>query len=216
MTAVFPPRRLAKALVRQLRLTRGSRILHVGCGRGEVVGLLCRARHQAFGLFDGPPRDPAESSEPPQLQPATLHQSLPFPVHSFDAIIVQQCADYAGSLASPEACTATANLLAALKPGGVLVYCADGEFGQMKRHLAQFPGRGSHVSLGAGGLLYWMLRLIGLARPGLPALKFAIGPEGISRLEWHRIARKAVAALAQPVPQASLQSGRQSAESPAA
>lgn len=216
MPAVFPPRRLARAVVRQLRLPRGSHILHVGCGTGDLVHLLGRLKHRAWGVFDGPPQERPEQSEPPQIQPATLHQSLPFAVHSFDAVVIQQCGDFAGSLASPEACTATANLLSALKPGGVLVYCGDADFTQMKQLLAQFPGKGSHMSLGACGLLYWSLRLIGLARPGLPALRFRIGPEGISRLEWHRIARKAVAALNQPAPQAAAPAARSIAESPAA
>lgn len=216
MPAEFPPRRLAKAIVRQLRLSRGSRILHVGCGRGEVVELLRRSRHQAWGLVDGPPQERAEDSEPPQIQPTLLHQSLPFAAQSFDAVLVQQSVDYDGSLATPEACTATANLLAALKPGGTLVYCGEADFGQMKRHLAQFPGKGSHLNLGASGVLYWMLRLSGLARPGWPALKFTIGPEGISRLEWHRIARKAVAYLNQPAQQASDGLHPVAAEAPAA
>jgi SAM-dependent methyltransferase len=216
MPAEFPPRRLAKAVVRQLRLSRGSRILHVGCGRGEVVELLRRSRHQAWGLVDGPPQERAEDGEPPQIQPTLLHQSLPFAAQSFDAVLVQQSIDYDGSLATPEACTATANLLAALKPGGTLLYCGEADFGQMKRHLAQFPGKGAHLSLGASGVLYWMLRLCGLARPGLPALKFTIGPEGISRLEWHRIARKAVAHLSQSAPLTAGSPDQTAVESPAA
>lgn len=217
MPAEFPPRRLAKGIVRQLRLVRGSRILHVGCGRGEVVDLLRGAGHQAWGLFEGPPQERDEQNDPPQIQPTRLHQSLPFPAQTFDAVLLQQSADYDGSLATPEACTATANLLASLKPGGTLVYCGAADFHQMKQHLAQFPGKGAHMSLGASGLLYWMLRVCGLAGPGLPALKFTIGPEGITRLEWHRIARKAVANLSQPAQAAiSRECGPAAAETPAA
>jgi SAM-dependent methyltransferase len=216
MPEVFPPRRLAKGIVRQLRLSRGSRILHVGCGDGAVVSLLRRSQREAFGLFDGPPQQRDEQSEPPQIQPTLLHQSLPFAAQTFDAVIVQQSGDYDGSLATPEACTATANLLAALKPGGTLVYCGHADFGRMKQHLAQFPGKGSHLSLGAGGVLYWTLRLCGLARPGLPALKFTIGPEGITRLEWHRIARKAVANLSRPASPTAGHTAQTAAESPAA
>jgi SAM-dependent methyltransferase len=216
MPAEFSPRRLATGIVRQLRLPRGSRVLHVGCGDGEVVNLLRRSRQEAFGLFDGPPQERDEQSEPPQIQPTLLHQSLPFAAQSFDVVLVQQSGDYDGSLATPEACTATANLLAALKPGGTLVYCGEADFSRMKQHLAQFPGYGSHLSLGARGVLYWMLRLCGLARPGLPALKFTIGAERITRLEWHRIARKAVAHLSQSAPSTAGSPDQTAVESPAA
>lgn len=193
--SAIPASRLARAIVRQLRLSRGSRILHVGCGHGEVVRQLRRRRMHAFGVYDGPsPADPADG-EPPELQTATLHQSLPFSAHWFDAIFVQQTLDYTGLLSTPQACTATANLLAALKPHGALVVCQQPCQEAMKQHLVQFPGQGSHLMLGAAGLAYWTLRACGLSRPGLPGLRFTIPHEPISRLEWHRLARKAVATL---------------------
>lgn len=164
------------------------------------MSLLRRARVEAYGLFDGPVQETSEDGDVPEVQSATLHQSVPFLAQSFDAVVVQQTANFEMSLASPEACTATANLLATLKPHGVLIYCGSREFAQMKQLLSEFPGKGLHKTLGNGGLLRWMLRLAGLVKPGLPALQFTIPQEPISRLEWHRLARQAVANLAAQQP----------------
>ena len=198
MDAPLSSRRLAHCLIRQLRLKRRSRVLDVGCGNGDLVGVLRRSRIDAYGLFDGSPAaESSESTDVPALQPATLHQSIPFLAQSFDAVVVRATADYDGSLASPEACTATANLLAVLKPGGHFLFCADENDGQMKRHLAQFPGRRKQILLRWGGFVGFVARMIGLAHPGAAALLVTLPEEPISRLEWHRIAREAVGQLAQ-------------------
>lgn len=171
---------------------------------------------EAYGLFDGPTPERDDDQDVPEIQPATLHQSIPFLAQSFDAVLVQQNADYDGVLSSPEACTATANLLAALKPGGQFVYCGAGEFAGMKDHLNEFPGQGVLLKLGTGGLLHLLLRLTGLAKPGLPALKYTIPQESITRLEWHRFARDAVASLNRPVEDSVEESADLAVDSPAA
>ena len=216
MSAEFPARRLAKAIVRQLKLPRCAQVLHVGCGNGEVVGLLRQSNIEAYGLFDGPPRERTSDAEAPEVQPTIVHQSIPFPAQSFEAVVLQRASSYDGLLSTPEACTATANLLAILKPDGVLIDCGTHDFGAMQQHLDQFPGKGSQLMLGTGGLLHLSLRLCGLAKPGLPALKYVIPHEPISRLEWHRIARQAVAKLSAMEKAAIVTSGEVAADSPAA
>ncbi len=204
MTAPLPAARLVQDITRRYRLQPTSKLLDIGGDFDVVAG--CRARGiTAFGLFDGaaPPRDPyahqPELIEIPERQPAVLHQGVPFPAHSFDCVLLRETNAYAGSLSSPETCTATANLLASLKPGGVLLWCVPAQRDELANHLSAFPGRPQSITLGTGGFGRMLLRLVGIGRSsGQPAIEYTLPREPISRLKWHRIARQAVMAAQQP------------------
>ncbi|MCA9077711.1 MAG: hypothetical protein KDA93_21980 [Planctomycetaceae bacterium] len=203
-SAAVPAARLVKDLTRRYRLTSASKLLDIG-GDGHFVDGLRTRGVTAFGLFDGaaPPRDPYANQpaliEMPQRQPAVLHQGIPFPAQSFECVLLRQTKTYDGSLASPEACTATANLLASLKPGGVLLWCVPVSRDELVSHLSAFPGQPQSVKLGTGGIAGALLRTIGIGRnSGLPAVEYRLPKEPISRLEWHRIARQAVMSAQQP------------------
>ena len=203
-SAAVPAARLVRDLARRYRLTSTSKLLDVG-PNGDIVESLRARGVTAFGLFDGaaPPRDPyanqPELIEMPQRQPAVLHQGIPFPAHSFDCVLLRETDAYEGSLSSPEACTATANLLASLRPGGILLWCVPVSRGDLASHLSAFPGQPRSIKLGTGGIAGALLRAIGIGRnSGLPAIEYRLPTEPISRLEWHRIARQAVMAAQQP------------------
>ncbi len=196
--------RLVKDVTRRYRLTSASKLLDVG-GEGEVVTNFRARGVIAFGLYDGaaPPRDPyanqPELIEIPERQPAVLHQGVPFRAHTFDCVLLRETNTFDGSLSSPEACTATANLLASLKPGGVLVWCVPVSRDALATHLSAFPGQPQSIKLGIGGIVGALLRLIGIGRnSGLPAVEYKLPIEPVSRLEWHRIARQVVMAAQQP------------------
>lgn len=203
-SAAVPAARLVRDLTRRYRLTSTSKLLDIGVDGHIVDGLRARGV-TAFGLFDGaaPPRDPYANQpaliEMPQRQPAVLHQGTPFPAQSFECVLLRQTKTYDGSLSSPEACTATANLLASLKPGGVLLWCVPVSRDELASHLSAFPGQPQPIKLGTGGMAGALLRTIGIGRnSGLPAVEYRLPKEPISRLEWHRIARQAVMSAQQP------------------
>ncbi len=199
---LLSPSRLAKDFVRRYRLRGDARVLDIGSGDGEVVARLRSCGVNAFGLFDGsaPPRDPEADVtgqvESPAIQAAVLHQSVPFPAQSFDAVLLRNSDVYCGALSSPEACTATANLLASLKPGQPLVYCGPVSQDAIEAHFTTFPGAARRIMLGTGGLGGLLRRFVG-QQTEQPAIEFTIPAKPISRLEWHRLARQAVMAAQQ-------------------
>lgn len=191
--------RLAKDLIRRYGQRGNARMLVVGSNPAELVSCLRAGGVMAFGLFDGPapPRDPylrpADQEVVPEVQPAVLHQSVPFLAQSFDCVLLGESDVYKGSLTCPEACTATANLLACLKPGRSLVCCGPVATAAYDRHLSVFPGRSRTIALGTGGIVGVLQRLIGQGN-AQPGIQFTIPDDAISRLEWHRLARQAVMA----------------------
>ncbi|MBX3438539.1 MAG: hypothetical protein KF861_13690 [Planctomycetaceae bacterium] len=191
--------RFTKEVIRRYGLRGAAHVLVVGESPAELVSRLRSAGLMAFGLFDGhsTPRDPetraAQTDQAPEIQPAVLHQSVPFLAHSFDCVILGHSSVYGGPLKGPEACTATANLLASLKPGRPLIYHGPLPADAMTRHLSVFPGEARGVILGTGGIGGLFRRLLG-QNNGLPALQFTLPGDAISRLEWHRLARQAVMA----------------------
>ena len=200
---MVPPARLVQDITSRYRLSSSSKLLDIG--GGEMVTRFRARGITAFGVHDGPapPRDPYAAQpamiEIPEQQPAMLHQGLPFPAQSFDCVLLRETKTYAGSLTSPEACTATANLLASLKPGGILLWCVPVSRDAFSVHLSCFPGQSQILTVGRGGIFGALLRVVGIGRnSGQPAIEFRLPQEPISRLEWHRIARNAVMAAQQP------------------
>ncbi len=204
MTANPTAARLVQDINRRYQLQSTSKLLDVS-GAGDVVSGFRARGMTAFGIYDGaaPPRDPYATQpqliEIPERQPAVLHQGIPFPAHSFDCVLLRETNTYTGSLSSPEACTATANLLASLKPGGVLLWCVPVPRDLLAAHLSAFPGQPQNLTLGTGGIGGALLRLVGIGRnSGQPAVEFRLPKESISRLDWHRMARQAVMAAQKP------------------
>ncbi len=188
-------RAAARDLTRLLQADQQSRILDVGCGQGQLVAQLRQRGLLAFGLFDGPPpsQESRDGDDIPAIQPASLQNSIPFLAQSFDGVLLRHSDSYQHPLHSPEAFTATANLLACLKPGCSLLVTARLPAAELQQHLGGFPGELTQLTLGHGGLLGGLLRSLRLSwsRP-VTAFRFRIPTEPISRKAWHRLALQAV------------------------
>ncbi len=197
---------------RLFRLDTSSRVLDIGSPQDQVVLQLRRQGITAFGLFDGSPTN-QESDDIPALQPAILHAGIPFMAQSFDGILLRHSDIYLGPLRTPEACTATANLLACLKPHRSLIVLDRFPLDALQTHLSAFPGEARLISIGRGGVLGALLRTVGLSRSRpMTALQFDIPEQAISRKAWHRLALQAVrggqSAPSSAIPQPHIPVGR--------
>ena len=152
-TGIELPVRMLKQILTSREVPFGGRVLVVGCGHGELVAFLDGIAFQVEAFGDSPAEiDDARRRFPQyEFQYARLDESIGAPNDAFDLILVQDPCVYRNNLLDLGTRSATANLLACLKPGGNLVFvckrdgligCGAGhETGCWKRHLACFPGQ---------------------------------------------------------------------------
>jgi SAM-dependent methyltransferase len=152
-TGLELPTRLLKQVLVGHGLRFGSRVLVAGCGHGELVAFLDEIAYQVDVIDDSSDKISEAQAHFPQFdfRYARLDESIPAPADEFDLILVQDLCVYRQNLLDLSVRTATANLLACLKPGGDLVFvrkkdgmlgCGAGhQCGCWKRHLACFPGQ---------------------------------------------------------------------------
>jgi SAM-dependent methyltransferase len=147
------PTRLLKHVLTGHGLRLGGRVLVAGCGHGELVAFLDGIAYSVDAVDDRSEEVDNLHKRFPRFQfhHARLDESVPPFADEFDLILVQDLCVYRDNLMDLKTRTATANLLACLKPEGELVFigkqsghvgCASGhQAGCWKRHLACFPGQ---------------------------------------------------------------------------
>lgn len=178
-----------------------TRVLEVGCGRGESLALLAIMKIDAYG-FDLGAASGQLLAPKSQFAFGSLSSAMSYPQHHFDAVIVRPMPSFRGELGTAEHYVATANLLSCVKPGGrlLLVEPTVGRDGstaaewieRWNRQLEAFTVEKKTLTYKDGGL---MLALFGWLKKGprldLQLIQLTIPQQPVSRLEWHRQARAA-------------------------
>lgn len=152
-TGIELPLRMLKQILVSRDVPFGGRVLVAGCGHGDLVAFLDEIAYQVEAITDSPAEiDDARKRFPQyEFHYARLDEAVAAPPDVFDLILVQDLCVYKKNLLDLGTRSATANLLACLKPGGDLVFvrkqegrvgCGAGhEASCWKRHLACFPGQ---------------------------------------------------------------------------
>jgi SAM-dependent methyltransferase len=201
------PRRVARKLLRGAWGRKARHVLDVGCGNGRLVAYLQRRGCLAAGIDESAATQGATSAAS-IIHRGNIAGGFPFKSQSFDLILVRSSRIYAGDLNTPEAFTATANLLSSLKPRRRAIFLepATVEPGRgpdtarlaaLQAHLACFPGdvdvRDYHDGVGRFLSLEWLL---GRYRDFALTLVIYTSPRTVlSRLKLHQQAREAVLRL---------------------
>jgi SAM-dependent methyltransferase len=201
------PRRVARKLLRGAWGRKARHVLDVGCGNGQLVAYLQRRGCLAAGIDENAATQGATSATS-IIHRGSVAGGFPFKPQSFDLILVRTSRIYAGDLNTPEAFTATANLLSSLKPRRRAIFLepATVEHGRgpdaarlaaLQEHLGCFPGdvsvRDYHDGVGRFLSLEWLL---GRYRDFALTLVVYTSPRTVlSRLKLHQQAREAVLRL---------------------
>ncbi|QDT54947.1 hypothetical protein Pan44_29880 [Caulifigura coniformis] len=178
-----------------------TRVLEVGCGRGESLALLASKKIDAYG-FDLGAASGQLLAPKSQFAFGSLSSAMSYPQHHFDAVIVRPMPSFRGELATAEHYVATANLLSCVKAGGrmIIVEPTAGREGtpstewlaRWNRQLEAFTVEKKSLVYRDGGL---MQALLGWLKKGpkldLQLIQITIPQTPVSRLEWHRQARTA-------------------------
>jgi SAM-dependent methyltransferase len=178
-----------------------TRVLEVGCGRGESLALLATKKIDAYG-FDLGAASGQLLAPKSQFAFGSLSSAMSYPQHHFDAVIVRPMPSFRGELATAEHYVATANLLSCVKAGGrmTIVEPTAGRDGstaaewlaRWNRQLEAFTVERKAAVYRDGGLMNalfgWMKKEPKL---DLQLIQITIPQTPVSRLEWHRQARAA-------------------------
>jgi SAM-dependent methyltransferase len=179
-----------------------TRVLEVGCGRGESLALLAGRKIDAYGFDLGAASGPLLAPKS-QFAFGSLSSAMSYPQHHFDLVVVRPMPSFRGEIATAEHYVATANLLSCVKAGGrmIIVEPAAGRDNataaewteRWNRQLEAFTVEKKSSAYRDGGL---MLALFGWLKKqpklDLQLVQIAIPEKPVSRLEWHRQARAAV------------------------
>jgi SAM-dependent methyltransferase len=200
------PRADLRQLIRDHEIGIGSKVLDVGCGVGDVVRYLRFLAIDASGLCHSADEAARASRAVPDgdFFWAAVSQGIPLAEHQFDAVLIRDLRENEGDLFSRAALAATANLLACVRPGGLLlarVRCSDESPDNGGGHtlacyaqqLSAFPGK-CRVSGPSTGCGKWHpLKRLFAIRPDSAILtaSLKIPEDPISRAEWHRLAAHA-------------------------
>lgn len=200
---VLPPRLLLRLLNSQ-GLPLGSRILVVGCGRGELISFLDEMSFDVEGVDDSAEAVAVSRKILPRfdIRFVRLSEALPVNDHQFDLVLVQDVATYQGNLLDGGARKATANMLSCLKPRGRLVFIRRslGRWEELTpheercwtRHLACFPGdvQVSHYpDSWLARIPQWLVRRQ-TPQPGYYTVTIECPLQLITRAEWLDYARR--------------------------
>lgn len=201
------PRRVVRKLLRGRWGRKARHVLEAGCGDGELVAWLQERGCHAAGIDDRSLPD-ARRYAAPIVHRGSIAGGFPFKPQSFDLVLVRTSALYAGDLNTPEALTATANLLSSLKPRRRAIFLEparvdaglapdEARIVALQAHLASFPGdvdvRHYHDGVGRFFSLEWLL---GRYRDfSLTLVVYTAPRTAVSRLKLHQHAREAVLRL---------------------
>ncbi len=203
-TGLELPIRLLKQVLIGHGVRLGGRVLVAGCGHGELVAFLDGIAYSVDAVDDSADGIDDARSRFPQFEfhYARLDESVPAPKDEFDLILVQDLCVYRDNLLDLRTRSATANLLACLKPGGDLVFVRkrDGRLGCgaghnpgcWKRHLACFPGQLEATAYGES--FFERARWDWLCGPREHSDYFTVTlqspPEKLNRNFWRDFARR--------------------------
>jgi SAM-dependent methyltransferase len=182
-------------------------VLDVGCGNGQLVAYLQRRGCLAAGV-DERAATQGTTSAASIIHRGSIAGGFPFKPQSFDLILVRSSGIYAGDVNTPEAFTATANLLSSLKPRRRAIFLEPAvvETGRgpdaarlaaLRAHLGCFPGDIDVRDYRDGVARFLSLEwLLGRYRDVALSLVIHTAPRNmLSRLKLHQQAREAVLRL---------------------
>ncbi len=145
-----------------------------------------------LALTDSAPSTP---TAPGQVLIGDVAGGMPVSAHSVDGVILRTAKTFRAGLSTPEALLGAANLLSCLKPNGSLLVLGqpDESLQGWQDLLAVFPIKLSQSEY-RDGLGWWLSLqwLKGSAQVQLPVLRAELGPDAMSRLQWHRLVRELI------------------------
>ncbi len=146
------PRHVLRHLIFTHNIGVGSRVLDVGCGRGDLVRFFNQLGIKTSGIDERYKRVAVGLRETPSLdlQDGPLNEMVSTFHDKFDLVIVRRFGEYENSLFSPESFETTAMLLSLIKAGGSLVFLQKREYGSeyeitghvgdcFRKHLDNYP-----------------------------------------------------------------------------
>ncbi|QDU39721.1 hypothetical protein Mal4_40680 [Maioricimonas rarisocia] len=189
--------RVLAKLLRRARVSRGGTVLDIGSAADRVVEHLLARGFDAFGVC---PEESVPAATSDRVQIGRLAATLPVPPHKADLVLIRDADLYRPVHADPESLTATANLLAALRPGRELILIEPAQPGPDRAadapvidawndHFAAFPGRLKIETVRVRPALFGLFG-------GGPSFEFRLAgfkvpSQARTRLEWHRLAHEA-------------------------
>ena len=228
LTAPGIPRRLLRHLVRLGKISIGSKVLDVGCGRGELTRFFDELAIDASGTDESPERIAAAQSAARHLAYACCRSSIavPFPEQTFDVVLARELPEHRGDLFSQEALRATAHLLATVRPLGCLILMsrlepqwANQPGGHLQtcfeQHLECFPGlrQVSYLVDSFADATTWKWMLGQQPRAGFITAAMTISQATRTCREWEQIADQAASSHKQICCAWSQHAAEQAAES---
>lgn len=148
------PRRFLREVFERNRIPIASRVLDVGCGRGELVRYLSSLGFDATGLDESEANIEAARTRAPELEflvGGVPREQFGEQTATFDVVFARGLNLWRHSIFSRTAFLTTASMLSCLRPGGTLLFVCEGTCREAPhlfqhdalcfgRHLAQFPG----------------------------------------------------------------------------
>ncbi len=188
--SVLPPRVL-KFLARSSRARPGS-ILEVGSLRPTALADWGSIGFQPLVLTDTAPSTPAPSG---QILIGDVAGGMPVAAHSVECVVMRSARTFDKGLGSPESLLGAANLLSCLKSkGAMLILGHPGtSFDGWRTLISGLPVTATEVAY-RDGIGWWLSLqfLKGSPQIELSALRLEVGPDLISRLQWHRLVREMI------------------------
>lgn len=186
------PVRVLKSLARTARVRSGGSVLEVGPVRPTAMPDWISLGLLPLALTDSAPSTP---TAPGQVLIGDVAGGMPVSAHSVDGVILRTAKTFRAGLSTPEALLGAANLLSCLKPNGSLLVLGqpDESLQGWQDLLAVFPIKLSQSEY-RDGLGWWLSLqwLKGSAQVQLPVLRAELGPDAMSRLQWHRLVRELI------------------------
>jgi hypothetical protein len=189
-----------RQLFENRRIGAGARVLDVGGTRNELLRFLDQLGLDVFRLDESAGQVGSSLPDFPGVtcRRGTLSEPLPFPRQYFNLILARNLPEYAADLFGSRALCATARLLAAIRPGGILCIvhrvsardqtgsepAPDHDDDCFQMHLEAFASdvRLSHARPG------WNWRASGTGNARYLTATALVPPEPISLNDWLRVA----------------------------
>jgi SAM-dependent methyltransferase len=200
------PLRVLRHLIVKHDIPIGSRVLDVGCGRGQLVQFLYELGFDVTGIDESQSAIEQARRAAPQLdlRHGRADELAPCRQHMFDIVLIRGLANYREDIFTEEAFQATANLLSCVRPGMLLIFLVKigyPAWGQRaahsvacyEQHLAAFPGRCETTGWPDSYMQpeTWRSFLSGRRPAGYVTATLKIPPSPLSRDDWLQLADSA-------------------------